>query len=127
MVKVYYNKDGFLCDRYPLYFECEDESTQFVELSEEDFVESLGAPLHFAWKIKDGKLELFQYEEIPEDETIKELREKRESVCFPIINRGELWYRTLTNEQLAELQDWYTAWLNVTETLIVPEKPSWLK
>lgn len=55
------------------------------------------------------------------------LRNKRTSECFPIINRGKLWYDNLTQEQLAELDKWYNDWLNVTETLDEPVKPSWIK
>ena len=29
--------------------------------------------------------------------------------------------------QLLELRQWYKAWLNVTETMVVPEKPAWLE
>lgn len=53
-------------------------------------------------------------------------REQRETVCFPIINRGKLWYDTLTFEQLGELKSWYWKWLNVTETLEIPIMPEWL-
>lgn len=56
----------------------------------------------------------------------QELRERRETECFSIINRGQLWYDSLTPQQRTELRDWYNAWLNVTETLVVPEKPAWL-
>lgn len=55
------------------------------------------------------------------------LRERRENECFPIINRGELWYDTLTDKQIVELKEWYQAWLDVTETKIIPQKPEWLK
>lgn len=58
---------------------------------------------------------------------IKTLRAKREKECFPIINRGQLWYANLTTQQYNELQIWYKAWLDVTETLIPPTKPIWLK
>ena len=51
----------------------------------------------------------------------------RNQVCFPIINRGQLWYNNLTNEQKEELAKWYDDWLNVTETLIEPKTPEWLK
>lgn len=55
------------------------------------------------------------------------LRNKRTSECFPIINRGELWYDNLTQRQFEELEKWYNDWLNVTETLEEPIKPSWIK
>ena len=66
-----------------------------------------------------------------EEELAKELiknqwRERRELECFSIINRGKLWYDKLTTEQLVELNNWYNLWLNITETLIEPTKPSWL-
>lgn len=51
----------------------------------------------------------------------------RSQVCFPIINRGQLWYDNLTNAQKEELAKWYNDWLNVTETLIEPKTPEWLK
>lgn len=54
------------------------------------------------------------------------LRATRDVECFPIINRGSLWYDTLTDGQKEELKTWYKAWLDVTETKIVPEKPKWL-
>ena len=55
------------------------------------------------------------------------LRERREVECFSIINRGQLWYDNLTQEQIAELDVWYNDWLNVTITLEEPKKLSWLK
>ena len=71
----------------------------------------------------------FQIAEIPpptEEDILNSLRAEREQECFPIINRGILWYNTLTEEQRIELDIWYKDWLNVTETKVIPEKPSWL-
>lgn len=56
-----------------------------------------------------------------------ELRLRREIECFPIINRGELWYAKLTTEQKSELSNWYEEWLDAPATLIIPEPPEWLK
>lgn len=53
-------------------------------------------------------------------------RIKRERECFSIINRGQLWYEMLTADQRNDLKIWYKAWLDVTETLEMPNKPSWL-
>jgi len=60
------------------------------------------------------------------DKLIEALRQERERICFPIINRGKLWYDTLTNEQYAELKQWYYDWLDVTKTQTIPEAPNWL-
>lgn len=54
------------------------------------------------------------------------LRERRSKECFPVINRGYLWYSALNIRQWRELKKWYSAWLEVTDTLTVPEKPDWL-
>lgn len=55
------------------------------------------------------------------------IRKERERVCFPVINRGKLWYDCLTLEQLAELKAWYWEWLDAPETLHYPIMPKWLK
>ncbi len=61
-----------------------------------------------------------------DEKCIEICRKKREEVCFPIINRGEPWYSRLTAEQKAELDEWYQNWLDVTDTLVIPDKPEWL-
>lgn len=58
---------------------------------------------------------------------LDELRLRREKECFVIINRGMPWYNTLTDKQKQEIDVWYKAWLDVTETRIVPEKLIWLR
>ena len=64
--------------------------------------------------------------EIEEESELNELRSQRKNACFPYINRGYLWYSKLTEEQKEELDTWYNAWLDVTETKVIPEKPEWL-
>lgn len=56
----------------------------------------------------------------------QQLRKLRETECFAYINRGEMWYKRLTEEQKIELDAWYQAWLDITETLEIPSKPTWL-
>lgn len=82
----------------------------------------------------------FQIVEAPkltEEQITEKLRARREDECFIYINRGVLWYNTLTTEQQQELNTWYQAWLNVPQVYeetkptnietIIPTKPSWLK
>lgn len=125
MHKVYYNKDGWICNLYPQNIE-KDNENNFIELDEEQYSQILSSPSHYAWRYKDGELVNEQYEEVPNEETIERLRLLREEECFPIINRGQLWYNTLTDEQIQELNEWYRAWLDVTTTKVIPEKPTWL-
>jgi hypothetical protein len=53
-------------------------------------------------------------------------RERRQIECFNIADRAA-WYDGLTAEQKQEVQAWRKAWLDVTETMIIPTKPSWIK
>lgn len=82
--------------------------------------------------ITNGKYKYLNNQIIYNDELplganeLRTLRTRRESECFLIINRGQLWYAFLTAEQLQELKSWYQAWLDITETGVIPEKPSWL-
>lgn len=80
----------------------------------------------------------FQIVEIPQltdEEILNNLRSKRQYECFSVVNRGELWYNKLTEEQKSQLSAWYDAWLDVTEEnnkdnngeYIIPTKPIWLK
>lgn len=57
---------------------------------------------------------------------VDEIRSRRETECFPVINRGLLWYEKLTVTQKIELTKWYQAWLDATNTGVVPEKLAWL-
>lgn len=66
------------------------------------------------------------YHPYTEEEYIAYLRRERESICFPVINRGAAWYARLTPEQNEELQTWYQAWLDVTETKVKPQTPEWI-
>lgn len=53
------------------------------------------------------------------------IRKLREIKCFPIVNRGKLWYERLTNVQYGELREWYQKWLDATETLVTPDDLPW--
>lgn len=61
-----------------------------------------------------------------DEQILNELRVEREVQCFQVINRGQLWYDNLTDTQKQELKVWYNAWLDVTETKVIPTKPKWL-
>lgn len=64
--------------------------------------------------------------EIENERELIYLRSQREKACFPYVNRGSLWYSKLTDAQREELDAWYQAWLDVTETRVIPETPEWL-
>ena len=64
--------------------------------------------------------------EIENERELVDLRSQRAKLCFPYINRGELWYSLLSDDQKSELTAWYQAWLDVTTTKIIPKTPEWL-
>lgn len=75
---------------------------------------------------RTGTLKLVPH--IQTEEQIKaNIRANREEKCFPIINRGQLWYDTLTEAQHNELAVWYRAWLDATETMVEPDDLDWVK
>lgn len=88
---------------------------------------------HIKEPIYETKQEYVAY---TQDEILENLRYMRQNECFSVINRGQLWYNTLTSDQQLELDTWYKAWLNVPQVYletkptnietIIPQKPSWL-
>jgi len=82
----------------------------------------------YAFHLTDGKLvyDPAEYEKVQTEEQKENLRSRRETECFAVINRGQLWYEGISLSRLLELRQWYKAWLNVTTTLVAPEKPKWL-
>jgi len=85
---------------------------------------------HFAsFKVADGAATFDEEQEkaLQNEAVLADLRARRETECFSVINRGQLWYEGVSIAQLLELREWYKAWLAVTETLTVPEKPTWLE
>lgn len=83
----------------------------------------------YAFRLQDGRLvyDAETYEAHVTEEIKAEYRIRREKECFAVVNRGQLWYEGITLQQMVELRRWYKAWLNVTETMVVPEKPAWLE
>ena len=75
----------------------------------------------------DGSVYVEPIPHEPTEEEIKdEIRHRREAECFSIINRGTLWYSRLSDEQIAELNTWYSEWLDAPATGVIPEKPIWI-
>ena len=55
------------------------------------------------------------------------LRRRREIECFSIVNRG-FFFDGATAEELADIKNWYKAWLDVTIVpFVTPELPEILK
>ena len=58
---------------------------------------------------KERRFQIQDLPELTEEQILNNLRARREQECFIYINRGVLWYNTLTTEQQQELNTWYQA------------------
>ena len=77
--------------------------------------------------IEDGKyFKEYTSEQEHQIVVVDSIRARREKECFSVINRGQLWYASLTSEQIADLEQWYADWLLAPQTMLIPDKPSWL-
>ena len=95
---------------------------QIIEISDNIDPKKL-AFRHFDFSNGQYQFNEQKYSEV----VVSELRSRRASECFPIINRGAPWYNRLTAGQKAELDTWYQSWLDVTATKVIPEKPQWVE
>ena len=114
---VYINKLNLLQSPYI------QDANIALEISEAEFLKVKSIEFSKAWQW-NSELKTFEKITTP---VLKALRDAREIECFPLMNRSPLWFMSLTSEQQKELTEWYQAWLDITETQEVPEKPSWLK
>lgn len=123
-MQVILNEQGFV-DSYALIGGFESPSLVVDEPEDiEDFQVN-----YRSYYLSDGNMLIKNNEkqaELENNKVLSNLRSQREKICFPYINRGELWYSRLSNTQKAELSTWYQAWLDITETKIIPETPIWL-
>ena len=115
MKKVCINKDGWLGGIH-----CSDATT-VIEISDEEFQKVSTIPFYQNWRYVKGQ---FVLQDLYDNDSLKLRRQKE---CFNIVdNRSPMWYNHLSDEQKAELDAWYQAWLDVTETHVIPNKPEWL-
>ena len=100
-----------------------DES---FELADEDYDVGFDGRLYSASELLSADY-LQKKEAFDKNIQLKRLRHLRETECFSVINRGELWYQRLTLDQKTELAAWYQAWLDAPQTGIVPQNLNWIK
>lgn len=120
-MKIQVDKNGYI-ENYVIVGE---SSSCNIEVEEP---EGFSPDFYQAWKYDGEKLvyDMEQAQKIQNDYRKNEIRARREKECFSYVNRGTLWYNKLTPEQDIELQNWYDAWLEAPETLIIPKKLEWL-
>lgn len=122
-MKVLLDEKGYVTS-----FAIEGELVDGLELPDPENIDHFTE--HFSsYMVLDGNAQFdeAQAATLAEESEKDALRQRRQTECFSFVNRGQLWYATLSIAQIAELTAWYTAWLKVTETKVVPERPAWLE
>lgn len=116
-----------LTDGYVSSYAFEGNLTDGIKVNEPDNISHFEECFE-AYRIRDGTLVFDEEKQTANERKALQstLRQRRETECFSYINRGRLWYDRLTEAQTSELNAWYTDWLKVTDTLTVPQRPSWL-
>ena len=81
-----------------------------------------------SYGLADGKISFSEVweEALEKAKQIADIRKRRETECYSVVNRGLLWYETLSIAQKLELTVWYKAWLDAPNTLTIPDRPEWL-
>lgn len=117
-------RDKFHCDFVEYLPSDELDESKQIHITDED---RLAIGVSKCFDVENNCIIDYDNSEDLRVKEIQNLRVIREIECFSIVNRGKLWYNKLTDFQLEELDKWYQDWLNVTDTLIKPKKPEWLK
>lgn len=103
MKKIFYNEQGWVCQRFPYDIPVTDEN-RFIEVNDETFQSTLSNPGYTSWRVVDGKLELQQYGEIP--------------------------FKELYEQELLEIQNWFLSTDYIPNKIITGEwlttDPRWL-
>lgn len=100
--------------------------TEDYELATEDYDVGFDGKIYSVTEMQSEPY-IQRKSEFEKLKTLASIRSQREAECFPVINRGALWYDKLTEEQRAELSAWYEAWLDAPQTGVAPSKPTWLE
>ena len=67
-MKIYYNEEGWVLDRYP-YDEQHDDSSPFIEVDDVTYEETLSTQGGYRWRVVDGKLS----EEVYDSDLVEEI------------------------------------------------------
>lgn len=119
MEKIYYNKDGWVCQRHPYNFEIDDESS-FIELDELDASKTYIAESGMAWRVENNELVLSVYEEALVEESRQfNLRSQREVLLSAFdIYKTNVFYGIESDEERPIIIEWYEKVLDLDEEAI---------
>ena len=62
MEKIYYNENGWVCNRYPYDIQIDDEN-RYIEVDDETYLKTLQCEIGKSWRVIDGELSMQVYDE----------------------------------------------------------------
>lgn len=67
MEKIYYDENGWVCNRYPYDIPVTDEN-RYIEVDDDVAEETYSCEPNKSWRVVDGELVVEQYEKVPQQE-----------------------------------------------------------
>lgn len=82
MEKIYYNKDGWICQRYPYNLPIENENL-FIEVNQKDYAKTFVIAYGKNWRVVNGKLVevIYDTEKYKLLETQKEIYQLKDEIA----------------------------------------------
>ena len=121
-MKIQIDKNGYIQN----FVIVGESSTCNIEVDEpEDF----SIDRFQEWKYDGEKLvyDIEQAKVLQAERNKDEIRFERQRVCFPVVNRGQFWYDTLTQSEKNKIREWYQQWLDAPETGVIPDDLDFIK
>ena len=104
--KIYYDKDGWVCGRYPIDIPVDDKN-RYIKVSVGEYSKTFTVQNGYAWRVVDGKLVVEKYGEIPPYVEINELKAKLRDTDYQATKYSEGWF---TEEEYAPIKAQRQAW-----------------
>ena len=67
MKKIYYDENGWVCERYPYDIPIAD-TRRYIEVDEEKYNQTLSTTIYFAWRVVNGQLVNEEYTELTSEQ-----------------------------------------------------------
>lgn len=117
-MKVFYKKNnGYLCDRYPYDLKAE-EIDPYIEISEEEYNQTLVCELGKSWAVIDGKLTVVDDEETQNSAEYKRIKfENAISVEQEFLTRTDYVIVKLQEAQLEDEEEYQALRLKYADIL----------
>lgn len=73
MKKIYYDENGWVCERYPYDIPIAD-TRRYIEVDEEKYNQTLSTTIYFAWRVVNGRLVNEEYTELTSEQKAEKHR-----------------------------------------------------